>query len=667
MIIQKTKSGVVFGILASIILAFAFYAYDVPANPPGFYTDESSIAYNAHTLGTTGRDESGEPFPLFFRAFGEYKNPTYIYLLAALFRLTGPSVLVARLLSAALGCAAALLLGLLASRSSHRASVGIVVAASALLTPWLYESSRLVFEVAAVPLVLVLFLLALKRAAERERWSAGDVVAIATTLALVTYTYSIGRLLGPLLALGLFIFASRPRLRSILLTLAAYVLALVPALFFHLRHPGALTGRFYLLTYATPQSSTADVIAEFFRRFAVNLSPWHMLVTGELNIRDHVPNVGSLLLPTFLLAIAGLVLIFRSRRGDPWWPFIVYGLVVSVVPASLTAGEFPQLRLIAVPVFLHLLSVPAWSWLLHDEVKTATSSEEKATSDEKEAASPDVDHAKNFRRLSSRVTLRRACLALLLLVTLAQAAYFQWLFHWGGPERGYVFESHYRSKVLDAALRTNLRPIYLVEAPGHVGYIQAYWFGLLHGLDATQFKRLPYDARAPAGGVVISTEDLCADCRVITKRINYLVYVVPPSNIEASAAPMPESAFRAGLAATNPPDALKPGQTKALRIEIRNLGEATWPAVGQPDGRFRVGLRWRWLTRDGGETTAAGGESRLPFDMDAGEFCAVETEVVAPEVVGDYILELDMAQEQVAWFGARGSQPLRIAVKVGDQ
>jgi len=105
LIIQKTKSGVVFGILASIILAFAFYAYDVPANPPGFYTDESSIAYNAHTLGTTGRDESGEPFPLFFRAFGEYKNPTYIYLLAALFRLTGPSVLVARLLSAALACA----------------------------------------------------------------------------------------------------------------------------------------------------------------------------------------------------------------------------------------------------------------------------------------------------------------------------------------------------------------------------------------------------------------------------------------------------------------------------------------------------------------------------------------------------------------------------------
>lgn len=660
------KSRIVFGTLASIILAFAFYAYGVPGDPPGFYTDESSIAYNAYTLAETGRDEYGEPFPLFFRAFGEYKNPTYIYLLAALFRLTGPSILTARLLSAALGCASALLLGLLASRLSRQVSVGIAVAASALLTPWLYESSRLVFEVAAFPLGLVLFLLALWRASERERWWASDVAALATTLALQTYTYSIGRLLGPLLAAGLFIFVSRARLRRILLTLAAYALALVPALVFQLRHADALTGRFYLLTYATPQSSTVDLIAEFFRRFAVNLNPWRMLVTGELNIRDHVPDVGSLLAPTFLLAIAGLILIFRWHRGDAWWRFIVYGFVVSVVPASLTLGDFPQLRLIAVPVFLHLLTVPAWSWLLNGDEKTATSSEGKAMREDKQSAPHDVEHAKNSR-LSSQMTLRRAGLALLVLVTLAQATYFQWLFHWGGPERGYVFESRYKSKVLAAALKTNLRPIYLVDAPGHVGYIQAYWYGLLQGLDSTQFKRLPADGRAPAGAVVISTEDLCDDCRVITKRVNYLVYVVPPLNLEASAAPMPEGAFRAGLVASNVSNHLKAGQTKTLRIEIRNLGDTTWPAVGQPDGRFRVGLCWRWLKSDGSDAKAVGGETRLPFDMDAGEFCAVETEVVAPDAAGEYILELDMAQEGVAWFGARGSKPWRIAVTLENQ
>ena len=31
-------------------------------NPPGFHLDESSIAYNAHTISQTGRGEYGEPW-----------------------------------------------------------------------------------------------------------------------------------------------------------------------------------------------------------------------------------------------------------------------------------------------------------------------------------------------------------------------------------------------------------------------------------------------------------------------------------------------------------------------------------------------------------------------------------------------------------------------------
>ena len=38
--------------------------------------------------------------------------------------------------------------------------------------------------------------------------------------------------------------------------------------------------------------------------------------------------------------------------------------------------------------------------------------------------------------------------------------------------------------------------------------------------------------------------------------------------------------------------------------------------------------------------------------------------VTAPETPGDYILEFDMTQEGVAWFGAHGSKPLRARVKV---
>ncbi|HEX6622560.1 MAG TPA: glycosyltransferase family 39 protein, partial [Pyrinomonadaceae bacterium] len=105
---------------AVLVFGCAVYAAGVPAKPPGFHIDESSVAFNAHTIARTGRDEHGARLPLFFRAFGEYKNPVYIYLLAAVFKLTGPSITAARLLSAALGVAAALALGLLARRVTGR-------------------------------------------------------------------------------------------------------------------------------------------------------------------------------------------------------------------------------------------------------------------------------------------------------------------------------------------------------------------------------------------------------------------------------------------------------------------------------------------------------------------------------------------------------------------
>src|SRR5205085_1208721 len=344
-------------------LAAVLYFVRVPAHPAGFSIDESSICYNAYTISQTGHDEYGQPWPLFFRAFGEYKNPTSIYVLAALFRVTGPSMALARILSAGMGLTAGLLLGVLAWQMTRRWTVTLVVTMSALLTPWLFESSRLVFEVAIYPAIVVLFLITLWRCSRKDRWQARDVFALSLTLALLTYSYSIGRLLGPLLAVGLFFFINRKRGSALITTSIVYALLLVPLLIFHLQHPGALIGRFEALTYLGKDVSPATAAEEFVLHYAANLNPWRWLVTGEYNIRDHVQGTGALLAATVGLALLGLFLVSRERRRDAWWRFILYGIVVSVVPASLTNNSFPQLRLIAFPVFVLVLAIPAVSWL----------------------------------------------------------------------------------------------------------------------------------------------------------------------------------------------------------------------------------------------------------------------------------------------------------------
>src|SRR5215207_1629102 len=266
---QNPKPKILLPAAAVCVLAFALYAADVPSNPPGFYIDESSIAYNALTVARTGRDEHGEAWPLYFRAFGDYKNPTYVYLLAAVFRAAGPGVAQARYVSAALGVLAALVLGLLGFRLTGSREAGLLTFLSALLTPWLFELSRVVVEVAAYPLAVALFLLATRRAAGKEAWGVPDSAYVAASLALVTYTYSTGRLTGPLLALGLaLLMTKRARVLPLLMTWALYGLALVPALVYHRRHPEALTKRFTFLTYATPESGYAEVAWEFVKHFA---------------------------------------------------------------------------------------------------------------------------------------------------------------------------------------------------------------------------------------------------------------------------------------------------------------------------------------------------------------------------------------------------------------
>ncbi len=50
------------------------------------YVDETSIGYNAWAISSHAVDEHGAHLPLYFTAFGEYKNPVYIYVLSALLR-----------------------------------------------------------------------------------------------------------------------------------------------------------------------------------------------------------------------------------------------------------------------------------------------------------------------------------------------------------------------------------------------------------------------------------------------------------------------------------------------------------------------------------------------------------------------------------------------------
>src|ERR1051325_11039143 len=162
-------------IALGFILLYIFYVSDLSHNPPGFYVDESAIAYNAYCIAKPGANEFGTRFPLFFPVYTgpwtQYANPTQIYLLAIPFTVLKPSILVARVYSASWVFAACLLLGWLARRISRRDTIALLVAVIAIFTPWLFEVSRLVMETFFYPMALALFLLAVYTAQKKESWS----------------------------------------------------------------------------------------------------------------------------------------------------------------------------------------------------------------------------------------------------------------------------------------------------------------------------------------------------------------------------------------------------------------------------------------------------------------------------------------------------------------
>jgi Dolichyl-phosphate-mannose-protein mannosyltransferase len=611
--------------------AFVFYARGAATNPPGFFIDESSIAYNAHTIAESGRDEHGEAWPLYFTAFGDYKNPVYVYALALVFRVTGPGVGAARLFSAALGVLSALALGLLGARVSGRGVVGVLTGLTALLTPWLFELSRLVLEVAAYPLAVALLLLALHRATRRERPTLTDSLAIASALALLTYTYSIGRLLAPLLAAGLLLFATtRARLRPVLLTWALYALSLAPLVVFNLRRPGALAERFKVVTYLTPDAGLARGAYEFVRHYAANLSPWAWAANGDPNEYNIAGVDGQplLLAATLVLALVGLWLAARRARREAWWRFALYGLAASAVPASLTNEYVHTLRLAPLPVFVVVLTVPALAWL-----------------------------AEGGRA-------RRAALAALILLMLAQGAYFRSRYDAAAhsPKRTHIFDAGYAREVLPAALASPRRPIYLWDAHGIPGYIQAYWHSTLQGVPLSTFARVGDGGEPPEGANVITTRDVCTRCRVVAEEPPYVVYVAGEPARERR--PLPEGAFRAEITLVDPPASMRAGGRATLRVSLKNAGDSAWPGRAWRSDALQVGIGNHWLDAAGREAAHDDGRAPLLSDLAPGEARELELTINAPKEPGDYTLEVDALQEGVSWFALKGSGTARARVRV---
>ena len=285
-----------------------------------------------------------------------------------------------------------------------------------------------------------------------------------------------------------------------------------------------MTKRFYEVTYIRPGVPWIDTASEFVKRYLEDQNLTGLLMNGDYHPRHHVPGSGgALFFATFILAIIGLVIIIARRRGDPWWRFVLYGLAVAILPGAISVEPFHQLRMMAYPVFLLLLTVPALEWLLaRDRHKP-----DFVPSPSYEGGNPLWEDRQPLGPRIAEGVLPRAArlwiLCSLLALTAVEAYRFQTVFRREGPKRAFEFDVAYKA-AYDAATRQPARPIYLEDGKWGPAYIHALWYATVEKRPTSQFVHLAPGAKPPAGKIVISSAEGCQHCETITRAGVYHVY-----------------------------------------------------------------------------------------------------------------------------------------------
>ena len=161
---------------------------------------------------------------------------------------------------------------------------------------------------------------------------------------------------------------------------------------------------------------------------------------------------------------------------------------------------------------------------------------------------------------------------------------------------------------------------------------------------------------------------LCA-CKPAPPGVQPLDRVKPPAPPQDVPAALPNNAFKAQITLVDVPQKMRVGEKQTIRLRIKNNSDAMWWARGarintSSSNKFYIAVGNRWLKADSSLLTNMDGRYGIPKDLAPGEETEVPLAITAPKDPGDYILELDAIQEQVAWFSDKGSPTAKTKITV---
>lgn len=333
-------------LLLIILLGFLFRLWQLTTSPSGLYIDETSIGYNAFSIIKTGYDEHGKFMPLFFEAFGEYKLPVYIYLVAAFQFFIGPTDFSVRLPALIFGVSTIPLIFFLSkellnkqSNSVIKNSVPYLAAFLLAISPWHFQFSRPGFEVSIGLFFLILALYLFLRSVRNK--SVFILTGSSIFFVLTLYSYNSARIVTPIVVLTLFILYFKYfDLKKWIIVFSIGTIISLPFLHFAFSPEGLIRARQVSIFY---QSTEKSKMVQFLSNYLANISPFYLFGSGDPTIAHLTPYRMSLIylveLPFFIIGLARIL--FRRSRESL---LILIILFSSFIPPAISTLNPHALR-----------------------------------------------------------------------------------------------------------------------------------------------------------------------------------------------------------------------------------------------------------------------------------------------------------------------------------
>lgn len=349
-------------LIAVLILAFAlrFYRLD---SLPALNADEAALGYNAYSLLETGKDEHGNPWPIHFQSFNDYKPGLYVYMIMPFVKILGLNVWSVRIPAAFLSVVTVGILYLLVKQIYKRGLFALFATFLLAVSPWHIHFSRGGWEVNVatffITLGVYLFLVARKRP-----WIyTFSLLSFVASL----YAYHSARLIAPLLGLFLLIFyfkKVKKNLKGFGIAVVISIIFCIPLLL-NLAGPAGISraAGVGLLADAGPRSRADEQRgehSEYLSPFAKSmhnkvinyslafLENWgdhyqgeFLFLSGDDIQRNKVPETGQMHMFEMITVAVGLFMIMRKAKR---LRLIVLWLLIAPLAASLTFQSPHALR-----------------------------------------------------------------------------------------------------------------------------------------------------------------------------------------------------------------------------------------------------------------------------------------------------------------------------------